>query len=80
VAVVGAMVVAITSSITTGAHNIYFNCQQCGDLSEKERVEEFARSVDHYSHMLSPCPVTEDTLLLSAIIYLPFLLSLACSR
>ena len=49
--------VAVTSSISTGAHNDCLDCQQCGGLSERERVEEFARSVPFDSHMylLVPC-------------------------
>lgn len=71
---------AVTSSISNGAHNCYMDCHQCGDLSERERVEEFARSVDFYSHMLSACPVPEDALLLPAKIYLLLFLTSACSR
>ena len=71
--------VVVISSISNGAHNGYMDCHQCGDLLERERVEEFARSVDFYSHMLSPCPVPEDALLLLAKIYLLLFLTSPCS-
>ena len=78
-AVVEAVVVAV-GSISSGVHSSYLDCHQCGDLLlERERVEEFARSVDFYSHMLSPCPMPEDVLLLPTKIYIRLLLSLACS-
>src|SRR5258706_15602938 len=73
-------VVVVVGSISSGAHNGHLDYHQCGDLLERERVEEFARSVDFYSHMLSPCPMPEDVLLLPAKIYLRLFLSSACSR
>ena len=79
-AVVVAVAEVVTSSISNGAHNGYMDCHQRGDLLERERVEEFARSVDFYSHMLSACPVPEDALLLPAKIYVLLFLSSACSR
>ena len=80
VVVVVAVAEVVTSSISNGAHNGYMDCHQRGDLLERERVEEFARSVDFYSHMLSACPVPEDALLLPAKIYVLLFLSSACSR